>query len=111
MCRRHTCPINCSAAPFPSVLPQLLLDPFPSVLPQLLLRPFPSFLPQLLLGPFPSVFPAQGHAFEARVYAESPAAGFLPAGGTVLRWHTPPGAVFFRWVLGWTWVGPGVGAV
>ena len=40
--------------------------------------------------------PPQGHAFEARIYAESPAAGFLPAGGTVLRWHTPPGAAAFE---------------
>src|SRR5690606_33307074 len=33
-----------------------------------------------------------GHAIEARIYAESPARGFLPAAGEVLRWQ-PPGAV------------------
>ena len=37
----------------------------------------------------------QGHAFEARLYAESTAAGFLPASGTLQRWQVPPGAVFF----------------
>jgi acetyl-CoA/propionyl-CoA carboxylase biotin carboxyl carrier protein len=31
----------------------------------------------------------RGHAFEARVYAEDPAAGFLPTGGTVERLHEP----------------------
>ncbi|GAA1351688.1 acetyl-CoA carboxylase biotin carboxylase subunit [Catellatospora bangladeshensis] len=30
-----------------------------------------------------------GHAVEARVYAEDPARGFLPTGGTVLRLHEP----------------------
>ena len=30
-----------------------------------------------------------GHAVEARVYAEDPAAGFLPTGGTVVRFDTP----------------------
>ncbi len=30
-----------------------------------------------------------GHAIEARVYAEDPAAGFLPATGTLLAWRTP----------------------
>ncbi len=33
-----------------------------------------------------------GHAVEARVYAERPANGFLPATGTVLRWRAPAGA-------------------
>ncbi|WP_028938223.1 acetyl/propionyl/methylcrotonyl-CoA carboxylase subunit alpha [Pseudonocardia spinosispora] len=32
-----------------------------------------------------------GHAVEARVYAEDPARGFLPTGGTVLRLHEPSG--------------------
>lgn len=30
-----------------------------------------------------------GHAIEARVYAESPERGFLPATGRVLAWHEP----------------------
>ncbi|MFV0373750.1 acetyl-CoA carboxylase biotin carboxylase subunit, partial [Microbacterium sp.] len=34
----------------------------------------------------------RGHAVEARVYAESPARGFLPATGTVRRWCVAPGA-------------------
>ncbi|MFM9877124.1 MAG: acetyl/propionyl/methylcrotonyl-CoA carboxylase subunit alpha [Rhodoglobus sp.] len=33
-----------------------------------------------------------GHAVEARVYAEDPARGFLPTGGTVLELHEPTGA-------------------
>jgi len=33
----------------------------------------------------------QGHAVEARLYAEDPAAGFLPAIGTVRRWRAPSG--------------------
>ena len=33
-----------------------------------------------------------GHAIEARVYAEDPAAGFLPTGGPVLAVHEPAGA-------------------
>lgn len=37
----------------------------------------------------------RGHAFEARIYAEDPAAGFLPSGGRVLRWQVPPDAAFF----------------
>ncbi len=32
-----------------------------------------------------------GHAVEARVYAEDPARGFLPTGGTVLALRTPSG--------------------
>ena len=32
-----------------------------------------------------------GHAVEARVYAEDPARGFLPTGGTLLAWHPPDG--------------------
>jgi acetyl-CoA/propionyl-CoA carboxylase, biotin carboxylase, biotin carboxyl carrier protein len=34
----------------------------------------------------------RGHAVEARVYAEDPARGFLPTGGTVLGLRTPGGA-------------------
>jgi geranyl-CoA carboxylase alpha subunit len=30
-----------------------------------------------------------GHAIEARLYAENPAAGFLPQTGTLLRWNAP----------------------
>ena len=39
----------------------------------------------------------QGHAFEARLYAESPERGFLPAPGTLRRWRTPPDAAAFCW--------------
>jgi acetyl-CoA/propionyl-CoA carboxylase biotin carboxyl carrier protein len=35
----------------------------------------------------------KGHAIEARVYAEDPAAGFLPATGTVRRYAEPPHAL------------------
>lgn len=37
----------------------------------------------------------QGHAFEARLYAENPFNNFLPAGGKVLRWKPPSGSTFF----------------
>ncbi|UYO95667.1 ATP-grasp domain-containing protein [Microbacterium sp. M28] len=37
----------------------------------------------------PEIPRAQGHAFEARVYAESPERGFLPSTGTVLRFTAP----------------------
>jgi len=36
----------------------------------------------------------EGHAVEARIYAENPARGFLPTGGTVIRCDAPPGARF-----------------
>ena len=35
----------------------------------------------------------KGHAIEARLYAEDPAAGFLPATGTVRRYHEPSAQV------------------
>jgi acetyl-CoA/propionyl-CoA carboxylase biotin carboxyl carrier protein len=38
----------------------------------------------------------RGHAFEARVYAEDPAAGFLPTGGTVELLHEPAGREHVR---------------
>jgi biotin carboxylase len=37
----------------------------------------------------------QGHAFEARVYAENPAKGFMPSPGTIASWRVPPGSVVF----------------
>ena len=37
----------------------------------------------------------QGHAFEARVYAESPAKGFMPSPGTIASWRAPLGSVAF----------------
>jgi acyl-CoA carboxylase subunit alpha len=40
-----------------------------------------------------------GHAIEARLYAEDPAAGFLPATGTLLDWH-PPADPPCRWDSG-----------
>ena len=43
--------------------------------------------------PLPAL-PAEpsGWAFEARLYAEDPGAGFLPSTGTVRRWRAPSGA-------------------
>jgi hypothetical protein len=38
---------------------------------------------------------AQAHAFEARLYAESPERNFMPGVGTIQRWRTPLGAVAF----------------
>lgn len=37
----------------------------------------------------------QGHAFEARLYAESVANNFLPATGTICRWQAPATASLF----------------
>jgi hypothetical protein len=37
----------------------------------------------------------QGHAFEARVYAESPTKSFMPSPGTIASWRVPPGSVAF----------------
>ena len=34
---------------------------------------------------------AKGHAIEARIYAENPAKGFLPATGAITRWRQPEG--------------------
>uniref|UniRef100_A0A061QJ99 3-methylcrotonyl-CoA carboxylase alpha subunit n=1 Tax=Tetraselmis sp. GSL018 TaxID=582737 RepID=A0A061QJ99_9CHLO len=34
---------------------------------------------------------AEGHAIEARLYAENPARDFLPASGTLARWEVPAG--------------------
>ena len=42
------------------------------------------------------LYTAQGHAFEARVYAEIPEHDFMPAVGTILRWQTPGGASAFE---------------
>jgi acetyl-CoA/propionyl-CoA carboxylase biotin carboxyl carrier protein len=42
--------------------------------------------------PFAGPLAMNGHAVEARVYAEDPARGFLPTGGTVLALRTPSGA-------------------
>lgn len=41
----------------------------------------------------------EGHAIEARLYAEDPEAGFLPATGTLLEW-TPPTDPNVRWDSG-----------
>ncbi len=35
---------------------------------------------------------ADGHAIEARIYAEDPGKGFLPATGTIREWRAPAGA-------------------
>jgi len=40
-------------------------------------------------GPVPEALDLRGHAIEARVYAEDPANGFLPAGGRVARLELP----------------------
>jgi geranyl-CoA carboxylase alpha subunit len=36
--------------------------------------------------------PMEGHALEARLYAEDPGRGFLPQSGRILRWQAPEGA-------------------
>ena len=43
----------------------------------------------------PNLVVLQGHAFEARLYAENVANNFLPATGTVRRWQVPANASFF----------------
>ena len=45
----------------------------------------------LPLGPTQDDLHLRGHAIEARVYAESPARGFLPAAGSVLMWRAADG--------------------
>ena len=42
-------------------------------------------------APWPAQRRARGHAVEARIYAEDPAAGFLPTGGRVLALSLPDG--------------------
>ena len=42
--------------------------------------------------PWPAQRRARGHAVEARIYAEDPAAGFLPTGGRVLALSWPEGS-------------------
>lgn len=37
----------------------------------------------------------RGHALEARLYAEDPTRGFLPGGGTLMRWRPPRNASSF----------------
>jgi 3-methylcrotonyl-CoA carboxylase alpha subunit len=41
--------------------------------------------------PWPARIEPVGHAVEARIYAEDPAAGFLPTGGRLLALHEPSG--------------------
>ena len=47
-----------------------------------------------------------GHAIEARLYAENPDAGFIPQTGTLLRWQTPDGVRVDAGVDSGTEIGP-----
>ncbi|MBT0768051.1 urea carboxylase [Kineosporia sp. J2-2] len=51
-----------------------------------------------LLAGISDAVPSRGHAFEARVYAEDPAAGFRPGAGLLTRVELPAGARVDGWV-------------
>jgi acetyl-CoA/propionyl-CoA carboxylase biotin carboxyl carrier protein len=41
------------------------------------------------VAPWPNILAPRGHSIEARIYAEDPAAGFLPTGGKILTLRQP----------------------